>query len=376
MRFSLTEEQEELRRVVRRFLETTSPIGEARRLMDTPEGYEPSVWKQLSQELGLPGVQIPEAYGGQGFGFVELGVVLEEMGRALLCAPYFSSAVMAANAILNAGSEAQKAALLPGIAAGETLATFAIAEPNGRWDASGVQLEARRSGTTWTLHGEKSFVLDGNSADLIVVVARARGSEGESGLSFFTLRAGTDDFSRRPLDALDPTRKLAKLTFDGARADLLGEAGEAGPALAKTLDQASAALASEMVGGAQKLLEITVDYAKTRVQFGRPIGSFQAIKHKCADMLLELELARSSAGYAAEAAASAEAELPAVASLAKAQGSDAFLHIAAESIQIHGGLGFTWEQDVHLYFKRAKASEALLGDPTFHRERLARHWGL
>ncbi|MGH7289611.1 MAG: acyl-CoA dehydrogenase family protein [Myxococcota bacterium] len=175
---------------------------------------------------------------------------------------------------------------------------------------------------------------------------------------------------------IDPTRKLARLSFNGTRAELLGEAGEAGRALAKTLDQASAALASEMVGGAQRLLEMTVDYAKTRVQFGRPIGSFQAIKHKCADMLLELELARSSAGYAAEAAESADDEFPAVASLAKAQGSDAFLHIAAESIQIHGGLGFTWEQDVHLYFKRAKASEALLGDPTFHRERLARHWGL
>jgi len=376
MRFSLTEEQEELRRVVRRFLETTSPIGEARRLMDTSEGYEPAVWKQLSQELALPGVQIPEAYGGQGFGFVELGVVLEEMGRALLCAPYFSSAVMAANAILNAGSESQKGALLPGIAAGETLATFALAEPSGRWDASGVELEARRSGTTWTLHGEKSFVLDGCAADLIVVVARARGSEGESGLSFFTLRANADDFTRRPLDVIDPTRKLARLTFNGARAELLGEAGEGGPALAKTLDQASAALASEMVGGAQRLLEMTVDYAKTRVQFGRPIGSFQAIKHKCADMLLELELARSSAGYAAEAADSAEEELPAVASLAKAQGSDAFLHIAAESIQIHGGLGFTWEQDVHLFFKRAKSSEGLLGDPTFHRERLARHLDL
>lgn len=293
MRFSLTEEQEELRRVVRRFLETTSPIGEARRLMDTPEGYEPAVWKQLSQELALPGVQIPEAYGGQGFGFVELGVVLEEMGRALLCAPYFSSAVMAANAILNAGNEGQKSALLPAIAAGETLATFAVAEPNGRWDASGVELEARRSGTTWTLHGEKSFVLDGCTADLVVVAARARGSEGESGLSFFTLRANADDFERRPLEVIDPTRKLAKLTFNGTRAELLGEAGEAGPALAKTLDQASAALASEMVGGAQKLLEMTVDYAKTRVQFGRPIGSFQAIKHKCADMLLELELARS-----------------------------------------------------------------------------------
>jgi len=376
MRFSFSEEQEELRRVVRRFLDTTSPIGEARRLMETPEGYEPAVWKQLSQELALPGVQIPEAYGGQGFGFVELGVVLEEMGRALYCGPYFASVVMAANAILNAGSDAQKQALLPGIAAGETLATLAIAEPNGGWDASSVALEARCSGGAWRLSGEKSFVIDGCAADLLVVVARAPGSRGSDGISFFSLRASADGVTRRPLDVLDPTRKLAKLGFDGARAELLGEAGAGAAALSRTLEQAAVALTSEMAGSAQRLLELTVDYAKARVQFGRPIGSFQAIKHKCADMLLLLELARSSAYYAAEAADQAPDELPAVASLAKAQGSDAFLHIAAESIQIHGGLGFTWEQDVHLYFKRAKASEVFLGDPIFHRERLAQAWGL
>jgi alkylation response protein AidB-like acyl-CoA dehydrogenase len=283
---------------------------------------------------------------------------------------------MAANAILNAASEAQKQALLPGIASGETLATLAISEASGRWDESGIGLEARRVGDTWTLHGEKSFVVDGCAADLLVVVARAPGSRGADGISFFSLRARTDGVTRRPLDVIDPTRKLAKLTFSGARAELLGEAGEAAPALAKTLDQAAVALANEMAGSAQRLLEMTVDYAKARVQFGRPIASFQAIKHKCADMLLELELARSSAYYAAEAASEAEDELPAVASLAKAQGSDAFLHIAAEAIQIHGGLGFTWEQDVHLFFKRAKASEVFLGDPAFHRERLARAWGL
>ncbi len=376
MRFSFSEEQEELRRVVRRFLETTSPIGEARRLMETPEGYEPAVWKQLSQELALPGVHIPEAYGGQGFGFVELGVVLEEMGRALYCGPYFASVVMAANAILNAGSEAQKLALLPGIAAGETLATLALAEPSGHWDVSGVALEARGVGGSWTLHGDKSLVVDGCAADLVVVAAREPGSRGGEGVSLFTLRENAEGLTRRPLDAIDPTRKLAALRFNGVRAEPLGEIGAAAPALAKTLAQAATALASEMVGSSQRLVEMTVDYAKARVQFGRPIGSFQAIKHKCADMLLALELARSSAYYAAEAADLAQEELPAVASLAKAQGSDAFLQIAAESIQIHGGLGFTWEQDVHLFFKRAKASEVFLGDPTWHRERLAQAWGV
>jgi alkylation response protein AidB-like acyl-CoA dehydrogenase len=370
MRFSFTEEQEELRRVVRRFLEEKSPVGEVRRLMDTAEGYEPAVWKQLSQELALPGVAIPEAYGGQGAGLVELGIALEEMGRALLCAPYFGSVALGANAILNAGSEPQKAALLPAIARGETLAALAVAEPNGRWDAGGIALEARQSKIGWTLHGEKSFVVDGASADLLIVGARA------PELTLFTLRANAEGVSRRALQTIDPTRKLAHIAFSGARAEPLGELGGGAAPLAKTLDQAAALLANEQVGVAQKLLEMTVDYAKTRVQFGRPIGTFQAIKHKCADMLLELELARSAAYAAASAGAEDEKDFPATASLAKALVSDAALHIAAESIQIHGGLGFTFEQDVHLYFKRAKASEVLLGDPTYHRERVAQQWGL
>jgi alkylation response protein AidB-like acyl-CoA dehydrogenase len=338
--------------------------------MDTPEGYEPAVWKQLGQELALPGVHIPEAYGGQGASFVELGIALEEMGRALLCAPFFGSIGLGANAVLNAGSEAQKAALLPGIARGETLAALAVAEPNGRWDAGGIGCEARRSGSGWTLHGEKSFVVDGATADLLIVAARA------PELTLFTVRATSDGVTRRALQTIDPTRKLAHVSFDGAHAEPLGEVGQGAAPLALTLDQAAALLANESVGVAQKLLEMTVDYAKTRVQFGRPIGSFQAIKHKCADMLLELELARSAAYAAASSAAEAEKEFPATASLAKALVSDAALHIAAESIQIHGGLGFTFEQDVHLFFKRAKASEVLLGDPTWHRERVAQHWGL
>jgi alkylation response protein AidB-like acyl-CoA dehydrogenase len=344
MRFGFGEEQEELRRVVRRFLEETSPLGEARRLMDTAEGFEPAVWKRLAQELALPGVHVPEAYGGQGFTFTELGIALEEMGRALLCSPYLGSA--------------------------------ALAEPAGRWDADGVALEARRAAGGFTLHGEKSFVCDGAIADRLVVVGRLEGTRGVDGLGFFTLRGDAEGVTRRPLTTIDPTRKLARIEFSAARAEALGEPGAGAAAFAKTLDQAAAALSCEMVGGAQRLLDMSVEYAKTRVQFGRPIGSFQAIKHKLADMLLELELARSSAYYAAACAAEDDPELASVASLAKAQGSDAYLHIAAESIQIHGGLGFTWEQDVHLFFKRAKASEVWLGDPFFHREKLARSWGL
>ncbi|HTO09149.1 MAG TPA: acyl-CoA dehydrogenase family protein [Myxococcota bacterium] len=376
MRWSPSEEQDELRRTVRRFLEETSPTTEVRRLMETPEGYEPGVWKRLSQELGLPGVHVPEQYGGQGLGFAELAIVLEEMGRALLCAPYFASVALATNAILNAGTESQKAALLPALASGESIATLALTEPSGRWDLGGIELQAQRVADGFTLFGEKSFVPDGLTADRIVVAARRPKTDGREGIGLFHLRGDTAGLERRPLTTLDPTRKLARLGFRGARAEPLGEVGNAAAALEKTLDQAAALLANEMAGGAQRLLEMTVEYAKTRVQFGRPIGSFQAIKHKCADMLMSLELARSSAYYAAGCADESAKELPAVASLAKAQGSDAYLEIAAEAIQIHGGLGFTWEQDVHLYFKRAKASEVFLGDPTYHRELFAQRTGL
>ncbi|MEE9279899.1 MAG: acyl-CoA dehydrogenase family protein [Myxococcota bacterium] len=376
MQFSFSDEQEELRRVVRQFLEDRSPPAEVRRLMETSQGYDGAVWKQLCEELGLAAVHVPEEYGGQGFGFVELGIVLEEMGRALLCAPYFASIALAANAILNAATETRKKELLPAIASGETIATLALAEPGGRWDADGVALTATATDGAFRLDGVKTFVLDGHTADLIVVVARTPGSSASDGLSFFTVSSSASGLARRLLQTVDATRKQARLEFSGVQAEPLGELGAGGVALARTLDQASVALANEMIGGAQKVLETTVEYAKTRVQFGRQIGSFQAIKHKCADMLLEIELAKSSAYYAAQAAAEEDEELPAVAALAKASGSDAYLHAAAESIQIHGGVGFTWENDAHLYFKRAKSSEVFLGDPQYHRELLAQRWGV
>ena len=376
MRFSFSEEQEELRRVVRRFLETTSPLTEARRLMDTREGCEPAVWKQLAQELALPGVAIPEAYGGQGFGQVELGVVLEEMGRALLCAPYFGSLALAANAIVCAGSEAQKQALLPALASGEALGALAAAEPSGRWDADGVATEARERGGAWRLTGAKSFVVDGASADLLVVAARAPQSRGSDGLSLFTLRGDADGVTRRPLETIDPTRKLARVELNDAAAEPLGEPGGGAAALARALDLGATALANESVGLASRLLELTVEYAKARMQFGRPIGSFQAIKHKCADILMLVESARSASYYAAVAAAEDDPELGVAASLAKAYCSDAYFRCAAEAIQIHGGVGFTWEYDVHLHFKRAKSSETLLGDAAYHRELVAQRIGL
>jgi alkylation response protein AidB-like acyl-CoA dehydrogenase len=303
------------------------------------------------------------------------------MGRVLLCAPYFSTVVLAANAILNAGTDAQKEALLAGIAAGETRAALAFTEPNGRWDATGITLEAKPDGAssgqgTYVLEGTKNFVIDGHTADLVVVVARAPGTSGEDGIGFFTVAGDADGLTRTPLATMDQTRKQAKLEFAGVRANALGEPGAGWAALSKTLDQAAVGLANEMVGGGQFVLEMSVQYAKDRVQFGRPIGSFQAIKHKCADMLLEVESAKSAAYYAAWAAAEDNDELPVVASLAKAYCSDAYFHAAAENIQIHGGIGFTWEHDAHLYFKRAKSSEILLGDATYHRELLAQRIGI
>ena len=380
MNFAFSEEQEQLRDMVRRFLEAKSPSTEVRRLMDTTDGYDPEVWAQMANELALQSLHIPEEFGGQGYTFVELGIVLEEMGRVLLCAPYFSTVVLAADAIINAGTDAQKSELLPGIAGGETIAALAFTEPNGKWDASGIQMVASSSGgaagDSYTLDGTKMFVIDGHLADCIVVAARSEGTSGEEGISLFTVAGDAAGLTRTPLATMDQTRKQAKLEFSGVAATPLGTPGEGWAALSKTLDQAAACLANEMVGGAQQVLDMSVEYAKVRVQFGRPIGSFQAIKHKCADMLLEVESGKSAAYYAAWAAAEENEELPVAASLAKAYCSDAYFHAAAENIQIHGGIGFTWEHDAHLYFKRAKSSEILFGDATYHRELLAQRIGI
>ena len=371
MQFSFTSEQEEFRSVLRRFLEEKSPPLVVRRLMETETGWERATWHELNQQLGLTAVHIPEAYGGQGFGFVELGIVLEEMGRALLCAPYFASTVLAATAIMNAGAEAQKRDLLPDIAAGETIATFAFTEPNGRWDAAGIETRATPTGGRYRLDGVKSFVLDGHTADLIVVAAT-----GDKGLSFFIVPGNAPGLTRRALKVMDPTRKQARLEFRAVEAALLGEEGGGAAPFARTMMQAAVCLANEMVGGADRLRQSALDYANLRVQFGRAIGSFQSMKHKQADMLVDVELAKSAAYTAASAVDEDDADLPALASLAKACASDAYMQTAIHTIQIHGGIGFTWDNDTHLWFKRAKSSEVFLGDPTYHRELMMRAWNV
>jgi alkylation response protein AidB-like acyl-CoA dehydrogenase len=369
--FAFSEEQEELRKVVRQFLESKSPESAVREQMDTEQGYDEAVWKQMGEQLGLQGLVIPEEFGGSGFGFIELVVVLEEMGRALLCAPYFSSVVLAGQTLIHSGDDAAKAELLPGIASGETIAALAFTEPSGKWDEAGITATATKSGDGWTIDGTKMFVLDGHTASLLIVAART-----DAGVSLFTVAGSAPGVTRTALSTMDQTRKQAKIEFSGTPATLLGTDGEGWAVLSQVLDLAAVALAAEQVGGAQFVLDMAVQYAKDRVQFGRPIGSFQAIKHKCADMLLEVESAKSAAYYAGWCASELNDELPSVASLAKAYCSEAYFHAAAENIQIHGGIGFTWEHPAHLYFKRAKSSELLFGDPTYHRELLAQRIGL
>ncbi|UCE85603.1 MAG: acyl-CoA/acyl-ACP dehydrogenase [Deltaproteobacteria bacterium] len=379
MDFAFTEEQEELRSTARSFLAEHSGSEQVRTAMESQLGYDPQVWKQIGSELGWTAVTIPEAYGGLGLTYVELIALLEVMGESLLCAPFFSSVCLASNALLVAGSESQKQEHLPGIAEGQTRATLAFTEAGGAWDASGIEAQARSDGGDFVLSGRKSFVLDGHCADLLVVAARAEGSRGEEGIELFLVPADAQGLLRRALPTLDPTRRLADVELSDVRVPAearLGEAGGGWPALSKTLDLACVALAAEQVGGAQKCLDMSVAYAKERVQFGRPIGSFQAIKHKCADMMVEVESARSASYYAGCVAAEDGADLPLVAALAKAYCSDAYFRCAADAIQIHGGVGFTWEYDVHLYFKRAKSTETFLGDAIYHRERLAQKIGL
>ncbi len=371
MNFGFSEEQEELRKMVKRFLEEKSPESEVRRLMATSEGYDSAVWDQMAKELALQGLGIPEEFGGQGYGPVELYVVFEEMGAALFCSPYFSTVALAANAVLFVGTDEDKATYLPGIASGETIATLAITDDAGLWDLTKTSTVATKSGDGFVVNGVRSYVTDGSTSTVLFVPAMT-----EKGLSLFAVQGDAAGVERETLATMDQTRKQSRVVLTNAPAQLVGVEGEALAGLETTLQVAEAALAAEQVGGAQRVLNNSVEYAKHRVQFGRPIGSFQAIKHKCADMLLDVESAKSAAYYAAWASQERNDELPIAASLAKSFCSEAYFHCAAENIQIHGGIGFTWEHHAHLYFKRAKSSELFLGDPAYHRELLAQRLGI
>jgi alkylation response protein AidB-like acyl-CoA dehydrogenase len=379
MDFHWNEEQLELREVARAFLAEHSTGDALRAVMGSELGFDPALWKQLGAELGWTAVAIPEEFGGLGLGFVELTALLEVMGEALLCSPFFASVCLGARVILEAGNDDQKREWLPAIAEGECIATLAFSEASGRWDATSIETTFEEDGDGFVLSGTKRFVPDGHCADLLVVVARRAGSRGDDGIALFAVSAQSPGISRRRLPTMDQGFRQAEIEFDSVRipasARLAGSENGA-KALERTLALAAVGLAAEQVGGAQRCLDMAVAYASEREQFGRPIGSFQAIQHKCADMMVKIESARSAAYYAGCAAAESSEDLLEVASIAKAAASDAYSHAAAEALQIFGGVGFTWEYDIHLYFKRARSTAKFLGDVAYHRERVARYIGL
>jgi len=368
--FSFSDEHEELRATVRAFLEANQDEAAVRAHMASERGFDSEVWSQMAEQLGLAGLIIPDEHGGAGMSYVELLVVMEELGRALACSPFLGTAVFAANALLHCANEQARKELLPKIASGALLASVAYAEPKGRWDMAGVEMEARGSGTEVALSGTKCFVLDGHTADVLLVVAR-----GEGDLALYQVASDAKGLSRTALPELDLTRKLAQIELRDTPATRISR-GDQSQALERVLGLTLAALAAEQVGGAQACLDMATEYAKTRLQFGRPIGSYQGIKHKCADMLVAVEFAKSAAYNACFAAAEDAPDFLECVAMAKAYCSEAFFHAAADTIQIHGGMGFTWEHPAHLYFKRAKASELLFGDGAHHREVLADKLGL
>lgn len=400
MDLRLSEEQTALRETALAFLEEAYGPERLREAMATPLGYDAALWRRIADELGWPSLHLPESAGGLGLGHVDLAVLLEVTGEALLCAPLFSTVALAANTLMAVGNARSEHDRLAAIAEGRTTATLALAERDGRWTTDAIATTATPAASGWRLDGHKTWVVDGHAADLLLVAARAPGSVGEDGLSVFAIEPDRAGLRREALPTLDATRRLAEVELAGVRVgqeDLVGEAEAAGPGIRRALDLAAIALAAEQLGGAQRCLDLAVAHAGERRQFGRPIGSFQAIQHRCADMYVAVEAARSAVYHAACLADGGgrtggadtgaetlgtppdEGDADAVsthAALCQAWCSEAYYHCAAECIQIHGGVGFTWEYDPHLHFKRARASESWLGEPAVHRERIARAIGL
>ena len=383
MEFSFNDEQQMIRDTAAAFLAEVSDSQAVRRAMATEQGYEDSVWQRITGEMYWQALHIPEQYGGLGLGYVELAALFEQMGRYLLCAPYYSTVALATNALLVAGNEEQKSEYLTRIAAGELTGTLGWVSPGGSWDAQGVQATWEKTASGYALNGTLRYVPDGHTAGLLIVAARAKGSEGTEGISLFALPADTAGVERRWLPTLDQTRRQAEVVLQNAQLPanaLLGGEGAAWPQLEKILQLAQIAVAAEQMGGAQQALDISVEYAKGRVQFNRPIASFQALKHQAADMMLKAEASRSAVYYAAciaqealfDGDAALASELPEAAAIAKGYCSDAFFFNASTGLQMHGGVGFTWEYDIQLYFKRARSTETFLGNGDWQREQLAK----
>ena len=374
MTLVFTDDQEQFRESIQRFLADQMPTTKVRQLMATEHGSDPAVWQQASAQLALTGIHIPEAFCGAGFGAVELGIALEEMGGSLFCGPYFSSAVLSAYALMLCGDEDQQEQWLGDIAGGGRRACLAVTEYTGLWQQDDIATTAvTQSSGDVLLNGKKRFVIDGQSADLFVVAAQTG-----QGIGLFVVDGRANGMTVEALDTMDPTRKMAHIDFVVVPATALTQLPDHW--LDTLLNIACITLSAEMIGGAQRLLASAVEYTQLRYQFGRSIASFQAIKHRLADLLLEVELARSAAYQAIETLAGCtdlqrltirqRRQLTEHASLAKAAVSETYLQAALETIQLHGGIGFTWENDTHLWFKRAKSSEVLFGAPAEHRERM------
>ena len=366
MNFGFTEEQEFLRSTAREFLTNECPMTLVREIAENePKGYRPDLWKQMA-ELGWVGLPIPEEFGGAGLGFVDLVGILEEMGRALLPSPFLAN-LQGTLAVLRAGTETQRKEILTRVATGDEILSFAITEEAGTENPEDLEARAEKSGSSYRLSGTKLFVPHAANADRLVVVARVGGDR----LSMLLVDPKGEGVTVIPLESMDLTSRIAEVRFEGAPAELLGEESAGGPAWEWVRDRTLVALSAEAVGGSEKALEDSVQHAKDRVQFGKPIGVHQAIKHKCADMLIEVEAAKAITQYAAWALDNDTDDAPLRAAMAKARACDAYHHCSRENIQIHGGVGFTWEYDCHLYLKRAKAIEVSYGAPAEHRERVA-----
>jgi alkylation response protein AidB-like acyl-CoA dehydrogenase len=376
MNFGFSEEQEMLRESARRFLETECPSSFVRKMMEVETAHSTELWKKLAG-LGWLGSLVPTELGGMGGSFLDAAVILEEAGQSLLPGPFFAAVLLGGAAVAIGGSAAQKKELLPRLAEGSAILTLAHLEPSGGHDAAGIRLRAKPRGKDYVLSGEKLFVLDAGVADWIVVAARTEASprRPERGVTLFLVERGSPGLTTLPLDTVDRTRRQSNLRFDRVAVParrVLGRVGDGWRTLARVLELAAAGLAVETVGVGQRALEMSVGYAKERTQFGRPIGSFQAVKHKCVDMMVAVESARSLAYHAAWAVDERSAETAKAVAMAKAYASDMGKSVTGEAIQVHGGIGFTWEHDMHLYYRRALANESMLGSATLHREAVAR----
>lgn len=366
MDFALNDDQLTYQRTIRRFLEDRWPESAVRASMEDVTEAERTVYRELADQLGVQGLAIPEAYGGAGFTHVESSIALEEMGRVLYAGPYFATIVLAADALLLTDDEEARKELLPAIASGEVTATLGFVEAGRRERRPVGGVSATPRDGEWILDGSLERVLDVSTAEQIFVVADIA----DSGPTLFLLTS-EDGVVRTAAETMDRTRRLGDLELGAARARLIGRPGEAGAVLAVVLDRAAVALACEAVGGAARCVEETVAYAKTRQQFGRTIGSFQAVKHRCADMQLRLESSTAALRYVSRAVDGEPEALPLLASIAKAHTTESYFRTAADTIQLFGGIGFTWEHFAHLHFKRAKASELMFGSPRDHRARIA-----